>query len=77
MLLNAGQVYKGFKKTVFIFSILFFFFVDAANAQNPKDPSSPDVPELPKTQLPPADLYNMLKDKNGETKKPVRTQIKN
>lgn len=69
MLLNAGQVYKGFKKTVFIFSILFFFFVDAANAQNPKDPSSPDVPELPKTQLPPADLYNMLKDKNGETKK--------
>ncbi len=69
MLLNAGQVYKGFKKTVFIFSILLFFFVDAANAQNPKDPSSPDVPELPKTQLPPADLYNMLKDKNGETKK--------
>ncbi|MBK7308848.1 MAG: SLBB domain-containing protein [Chitinophagaceae bacterium] len=69
MLPNPGQVYKGFKKTVFIFSILFFFFVDAANAQNPKDPSSPDVPELPKTQLPPADLYKMLKDKNGETKK--------
>jgi protein involved in polysaccharide export with SLBB domain len=69
MLLNPGQVYTGFKRTVFIFSILFFFFVDTAKAQNPKDPSSPDVPELPKTQLPPADLYNMLKDKNGETKK--------
>jgi protein involved in polysaccharide export with SLBB domain len=69
MLLNPGQVYTGFKRTVFIFSILFFFFVNTAKAQNPKDPSSPDVPELPKTQLPPADLYNMLKDKNGETKK--------
>jgi polysaccharide biosynthesis/export protein len=66
MLLNPGQVYTGFKKTVFIFSILFFFFVDRANAQNPKDPSSPDVPELPKTQLAPADLYNLLKDKNGD-----------
>lgn len=69
MLLNPGPVYTGFKKTVLIFSILFFFCVDAAKAQNPKDPSNPDVPELPKSQLAPADLYNMLKDKNGETKK--------
>ncbi len=69
MLLNQGQVFTGFKKAVFIFSIVFFFFVDTASAQNPKDPSSPDVPELPKTQMPPADLYNMLKDKNGEAKK--------
>jgi protein involved in polysaccharide export with SLBB domain len=70
MLLNPGQVYRVFKKTIFIFSIIFFLITDLANAQNPiKDPSSPDVPELPKTQLPPADLYNLLKDKNGETKK--------
>jgi hypothetical protein len=59
MLLNPGQVYRVFKKTIFIFSIFFFLITDLANAQNPiKDPSSPDVPELPKTQLPPADLYN-------------------
>jgi protein involved in polysaccharide export with SLBB domain len=69
MLLNPGQVYAGFKRTVFIFSIVFFFFAGMAKAQNPKDPSSPDVPELPKSQLAPADLYNLLKDKNGETKK--------
>ena len=71
MLLNQGQVFKGFKRTIFIFSIIFFFITNLANAQNPiKDPSSPDVPVLPSTQLPPAQLYDLLKDKNGEgTKK--------
>ena len=69
MLLNPVQMFTGYKKTVFIFSILFFFFVGAANAQNPKDPSSPDVPELPKTQMAPAQLYDMLKDKNADGQK--------
>ena len=67
MLLNPGRVYTGLKRTVLIFSIIFFFITDLANAQNPiKDPNSPDVPVLPNTQLPPAQLYDLLKDKNGE-----------
>jgi polysaccharide biosynthesis/export protein len=69
MLLNPGQMFTGFKKVFFIFSLLVFFFVGKANAQNPKDPSSPDVPVLPTTQLPPAQLYELLKDKNGEGQK--------
>ncbi|MEP7237468.1 MAG: SLBB domain-containing protein [Ferruginibacter sp.] len=68
MLLNPGQIYTGSKKVIFIFSILFFFVIGQANAQI-KDPSSPDVPTLPNTQLPPAQLYDLLKDKNGEGKK--------
>ncbi len=69
MLLNTVQMFTGYKKAIFIFSILFLFFAGSANAQNPKDPSSPDVPELPKTQMAPAQLYDMLKDKNAEQKK--------
>ncbi|MBK8520799.1 MAG: SLBB domain-containing protein [Ferruginibacter sp.] len=71
MLLNPGQVYTGSIKTVFLFSILFLLMTGFANAQNPiKDPSSPDVPVLPNTQLAPGQLYDLLKDKNGEgTKK--------
>ncbi|HMI79931.1 MAG TPA: hypothetical protein VK484_14125, partial [Ferruginibacter sp.] len=40
-----------------------------ANAQVPpiKDPSSPDVPNLP-VNMPPAQLYNMLKDRNPDVK---------
>ena len=66
MLLIFGQVYSGLKKVIFIFSILFFFFAGVANAQNPvlKDPNNPDVPALP-INLPPAQLYDLLKDKNG------------
>jgi polysaccharide biosynthesis/export protein len=67
MLLNPGRVYTGSRRTVFIFSIVFFFITNMANAQTPiKDPNSPDVPVLPNTQLPPAQLYDLLKDKNGE-----------
>ena len=68
MLLNPGQIYTGSKKVIFIFSIL-FFFIGQANAQIIKDPSSPDIPTLPNTELPPAQLYDLLKDKNGEGKK--------
>jgi polysaccharide biosynthesis/export protein len=69
MLLNPGQMFTGYKKAIFIFSILFFFLISPAIAQNPKDPSSPDVPELPKTQMAPAQLYDLLKDKNGDAQK--------
>ena len=67
MLNNPGQFYSRFKKVIFIFSILFFFVLSLANAQI-KDPSSPDVPTLP-SQMPPAQLYNLLKDKNGDETK--------
>jgi len=69
MLLNPVQMFTGYKKAIFIFSILFFFFAGSAMAQNPKDPSSPDVPALPSTQMAPAQLYEMLKDKNGDAQK--------
>lgn len=71
MLLIQGQFWSSTIKKMLIFGLL-FFFVNLAYAQLPtnpsKDPSSPDVPVLP-TQLPPAQLYEMLKDKNGEKKK--------
>jgi len=63
MLLNPGQVYTGLKRTVSVFTVLFFLFVGSAKAQNPKDPSSPDLPVLPNTQMSQPDLYNLLKDK--------------
>lgn len=69
MLLNTVQMFTGYKKVIFIFSILFFFFAGSAIAQNPKDPNTPDVPILPSTQMAPAQLYDMLKDKNAEGQK--------
>ena len=74
MLLNPVQMFTGYKKAIFILSIIFFFFVNPANAQNPRDPSSPDVPVLP-TQLPPAQLYDLLKDKNGDKQKKTGDDI--
>ena len=69
MLLYPGLIYTGFKKVIFIFCIVFLFVTISAKAQNPgKDPSNPDLPSLP-TQLPPAQLYDLLKDKNGEGSK--------
>ena len=63
MLLHKGQTYPGIKKAVLIFSVLFFTFGNLAKAQITKDPSNPDLPSLP-TQMPSAQLYNLLKDKN-------------
>ncbi len=69
MLPIFGQMYSGFKKVSFILSVLFFFVINSAVAQNPiKDPSNPDIPNMP-TQLPPAQLYDLLKDKNGDAGK--------
>ena len=62
-------MYSRFKKVIFIFGILFLVASNLATAQIPpiKDPSNPEVPSLP-TQLPPAQLYDLLKDKNGDGK---------
>ncbi|MCX6314815.1 MAG: SLBB domain-containing protein [Sphingobacteriales bacterium] len=44
-----------------------------AQAQPPvKDPSNPDMPNLP-TQMPPAQLYEALKDKNPDNQKTIGT----
>ena len=72
MLLSYGQVYTGFKKVVFVFIVLFFVALNTVRAQITKDPNNPDIPVLPNvpsTQLPPAQLYDYLKDKNGERTK--------
>ncbi|HMK03230.1 MAG TPA: SLBB domain-containing protein [Ferruginibacter sp.] len=69
MLLISGQIWSGLKKATVVFGLLFFFLINMANAQVPpiKDPSSPDVPTMP-TAMPPAQLYDMLKDKNADPK---------
>jgi len=70
MLLNPRQFFTSYKKTVFVFGIIIFFFTGLTYAQNPiKDPNNAELPELPSTQLPPAQLYELLKDKNGEAGK--------
>jgi len=63
MLLLPGQFNAGLKKTICIFSLLFLFGINLLKAQI-KDPSSPDVPTLP-VNIPPAQFYDILKDKNG------------
>jgi protein involved in polysaccharide export with SLBB domain len=69
MLLNPGQRITGFRKILLTCAVFFFFVIESVNAQvTGKDPSSGDVPALP-TQMPPAQLYDLLKDKNGSGKK--------
>ncbi|MFZ1371873.1 MAG: hypothetical protein WAR78_15910, partial [Ferruginibacter sp.] len=73
MLLYPGQIVTRFKKAIFISSILFSCITSQVQAQI-KDPSSPDMPIMP-TQLPSAQLYEILKDKNGEGKKTTGEDI--
>ncbi len=68
MLQNTRIIHSGFKKIAFIFCIFFFTITGMVQAQITKDPSSPELPNLP-TQMPSAQLYEILKDKNGEKKK--------
>ncbi len=68
MLLISGHICSSFKKSTLIFGVVFLLLTNLAFAQNPKDPSNPSVPELP-TSLPAAQLYDLLKDKNGDKKK--------
>ena len=63
MALQLGSIFSIIKKAAFIFCLLFFINASRAQGQPPvKDPSNPEG--LP-TQLPPAQLYEFLKDKNG------------
>ncbi len=68
MLLNQGQIYSRSKKVILVFGIIFFLIAGHVNAQVIRDPSTPEVPNLP-TQMPSAQLYDILKDKNGENRK--------
>ena len=58
---------------IFIFCVLFITAVNLANAQVIKDPSL-EQPVMP-TELPSAQLYEILKDKNGEGKKTTGQDI--
>jgi polysaccharide biosynthesis/export protein len=50
--------------------LLLIFNVSLAQAQPPvTDPSKGETPQIPNTQVPPAELYNLLKDKNSTGKK--------
>ena len=63
---KACQVHPAIKKAFPVFFLLFFFCLVSAKAQPPiKDPNNPDAPQLP-TQYPPGQLYDVLKDKNGD-----------
>ncbi|MBL7695933.1 MAG: SLBB domain-containing protein [Ferruginibacter sp.] len=67
MALTPGQYYIRFCKTATVFLLGFFVTVQSAHAQNPAtiDPNAPNIPILPTpTQMPPAQLYNVLKDNN-------------
>ena len=65
MLPTQGKIYFGFRKAIAVFAAVFLCALHTAHAQNPtiKDPSNPDVPTLP-TTMPPAQLYDMMKNKN-------------
>ena len=73
MFIKPGHIFTGFKKMIFIFCVLFITAVNLANAQVIKDPSL-EQPVMP-TELPSAQLYEILKDKNGEGKKTTGQDI--
>lgn len=57
-------------KIVIGFFLLLIFNVSLAQAQPPiTDPSKGETPQIPSTQVPPAELYNLLKDRNSGDKK--------
>ncbi len=70
MSIRSGQSGFIIKKAFFLFCLLIFVFSRTAQGQPPvKDPSNPENITLP-TQMPPAQLYDILKDKNGENTNP-------
>ncbi len=63
---RSRQVQLSCRKLVAVIGLLFLMVTNRAQAQPPvKDPSNPEGLNLP-TQMPPADYYQMLKDKNTE-----------
>ena len=66
MSVKSRQKYFNSKKLIAIACLFFFFATFPAQAQPPvKDPSNPEGINVP-TQLPPADYYQLLKDKNTD-----------
>ncbi|NOT92845.1 SLBB domain-containing protein [Ferruginibacter sp.] len=77
MLVNSGKVSQYIKKVLIIFSLFIAVNAGKAQAQPPvKDPSSPETPILP-TQLPGAQFYDILKDKNTGTKSTIGGDLNN
>ncbi len=73
MFIKPEHIVTGLKKVIFIFCIFFLTATNLANAQIIKDPNS-ELPVMP-TQLPSVQLYDILKDKNGEGKKTTGQDI--
>ncbi|TSA43668.1 MAG: hypothetical protein D4R55_00320 [Chitinophagaceae bacterium] len=73
-MLRQSVHYVSTIKKLLILSVLFLIMQsNQAQAQPPvKDPSNPDMPNLP-TQMPPAQLYEALKDKNPDNQKTIGT----
>ena len=73
-MLRQSVHYVSAIKKLLILSVLFLIMQsNQAQAQPPvKDPSNPDMPNLP-TQMPPAQLYEALKDKNPDNQKTIGT----
>ena len=64
MLLTPVRYSKSIKRSLVVFFIFCFIQTTRAQIQPPvKDPSNPEGISVP-TQMPPAQLYDMLKDKN-------------
>ena len=66
MLLTPVRYSKSIKRSLVVFFIFCFIQTARAQIQPPvKDPSNPEGINVP-TQMPPAQLYDMLKDKNPD-----------
>jgi polysaccharide biosynthesis/export protein len=67
MLVNSGTVTKYIKKLSLISCLIFVFIITKAQSQPPTaDPSNPTgLPQLPTTQMSPAELNQILTDKNS------------
>jgi len=69
MLVNFNKISPYIKQTVIFLVLVFFSHFISAQAQPPtgKDPSNPDgLPIIPPTSMPSSQLYEALKDKNGD-----------
>jgi polysaccharide biosynthesis/export protein len=67
MLVNSGKVGKYIKKVSVISCLIFICIITKAQSQPPtSDPSNPSgLPQLPTTQMSPAELNQILTDKNS------------
>ncbi len=77
MLVNAIKVTQYIKNVLIIFALLITVGLSKAQAQPPTpDPSNPDLPSLPTTSLSPAELNQLLSDKNATGEKSLGKERK-